>query len=278
MLKIQEYGDVIRFDSSRTIAGRGYYWSTAYLIDGVLIDTGCAYSANELVYALNGMDLVGIINTHAHEDHIGANGILQEKRKGLEIFAHPLAIPVLENPREEQPMEFYRRMTWGIPMPSQAKPVRDGELIETEQYAFQVINTPGHSPDHICLYEAKQAWLLTGDLFVGGQDRALREGYDIWQIIASLKRVVDLPMNILFPGCARIRENPKEVLRNKIQYLEETGSKVLELHQQGKSEKEITRMLFGGPMLVEVMTLGHFSRIHLVRSFLGLENLLVSPL
>jgi glyoxylase-like metal-dependent hydrolase (beta-lactamase superfamily II) len=274
MLKISQVGDVIRFDSSRTIAGRGYYWSTAYLIDGVLIDTGCAYSANEFVDALNGKNLVGIINTHTHEDHIGANGILQEKRNGLEIFAHPLAIPVLENPREEQPMEFYRRMTWGIPKPSRAKPVQDGELIETEQYAFQVINTPGHSPDHICLYEQRQAWLFSGDLYVGGQDRALREGYDIWQIIASLKRVVDLPLSKLFPGCARVRDNPREVLMSKIQYLEEMGSKVLELNQRGLGEKQIARTLFGGAMLVEVMTSGHFSRIHLVRSFLGSENML----
>jgi len=272
MLKKSQYGDVIRFDSSRTIAGRGYYWSTAYLIDDVLIDTGCAYSASELVDALNGRNLVGIINTHTHEDHIGANGLLQEKHKGLEIFAHPLAIPVLKNPNEEQPMEFYRRMTWGIPRPSQAKPVQDGELIETEHYTFQVIYTPGHSADHICLYEHEHGWLFSGDLFVGGKDRATREGFDIWQVVGSLKRVVDLPMNILFPGCARIRENPKEAIRNKIQYLEETGSKVLELHQQRKSEKEIARTLFGGPMLVEAMTFGHFSRIHLVRSFLGSEN------
>ena len=49
MLKTTSYGDVTRFDSARTIAGRGRYWSTTYLVDGLLVDSGCAYSAMEMV-------------------------------------------------------------------------------------------------------------------------------------------------------------------------------------------------------------------------------------
>lgn len=272
MLKITQYGDVTRIDSARTIMRRGIYWSTAYLVDGLLIDTGCAHSAGELIKALEGQALAGIANTHSHEDHIGANGVLQEEREGLEVFAHPWALPVFENPREAQPLHLYRRVMWGWPKPCKGKPVQDGELIQMERYAFQVIYTPGHSPDHLCLYEPKQGWLFTGDLFNGGRDRALREGYDIWQIIASLKRVAALPASKMYPGCARVREQPREALTNKIEYLEEMGSKVLELHRQGKDEKEIVRSLCGGPMLIEWVTLGHFSRRHLVRSYLGAEK------
>jgi len=37
---------------------------------------------------------------HAHaRDHIGANGRLQRERAGLPIRAHPLALPVLADPR-----------------------------------------------------------------------------------------------------------------------------------------------------------------------------------
>lgn len=274
MLKLSRYGDVIRIDSARTMARRGHYWSTAYLVDGLLIDTGCAHSAGELTDALDDKKLLCIVNTHTHEDHIGANGNLQEKRKGLEIFAHPLALPVLENPREAQPLQLYRRVMWGWPKPSKGKPVKDGEFIQTERYSFQVIYTPGHSPDHICLYEQKQGWLFTGDLFVGGKDRALREGYNIWQIIASLNQVVKLPLSKLYPGCARVRDNPREALTNKIEYLEETGGKVVEMHQKGMSVKAIARTLFGGPMLIEFVTLGHFTRSSLVRSYLEPKNLL----
>jgi len=48
MLKISELDEVTRLDSSRTIAGRGWYWTTDYLVDGLLIDSGCAYSAHEM--------------------------------------------------------------------------------------------------------------------------------------------------------------------------------------------------------------------------------------
>jgi len=272
MLKVTHYGDVVRFDLARTFAGRGRYWTTAYLVDGMMVDTGCAFSAPELVEALASTPLVRVVNTHTHEDHIGANGLLQRQREGLEILAHPLALPVLADPRGAQPLHFYRRVMWGWPEPSQGQPVCDGAVIETEHCRFQVIYTPGHSPDHICLYEPQRGWLFSGDLFVGGRDRALRTGYDIWEIIGSLKRVASLPAATLFPGSARVRDDPARALGDKVAYLEELGERVLTLHRQGRSVSEIVRMLCGGPMLIEFVTLTHFSRRRLVLSYLGMND------
>jgi glyoxylase-like metal-dependent hydrolase (beta-lactamase superfamily II) len=144
----------------------------------------------------------------------------------------------------------------------------DGAWIETKNFRFQVLYTPGHSPDHLCLYVPEQGWLFTGDLFVGGWDRALRDGYDIWQIIASLKRIAALPSTVMFPGSARIRENPQDELESKIAYLEEFGDKVLELHRKGWDVNAIVRALCGKPMLIEIVTLGNFARRHLVLSYL----------
>ena len=59
-----------------------------------------------------------IVNTHTHEDHIGANGKLQAKMAGLVIQAHPLALPVLADPQRTQPLHPYRRLFWGWPAPS----------------------------------------------------------------------------------------------------------------------------------------------------------------
>ena len=72
MLRITAYGDVTRIDLARTLAGRGRYWTTAYAVDGLLIDTGCAHSARELSTALADGPIFKIVNTHTHEDHIGA--------------------------------------------------------------------------------------------------------------------------------------------------------------------------------------------------------------
>ncbi len=268
MLKTSHFDAVTRFDLARTLFGRGRYWTTAYLVDGMLVDTGCAYTANELARALSDSPLVRIVNTHSHEDHIGGNAVLHRTRHQLPIFAHPLAVPVLSNPRSFPPLHPYRQLLWGLPEPSQAQPLADGSSIETEHYSFRVIYTPGHSPDHLCLYEPEQGWLFTGDLFVGGRERTLRADYDIWQIIASLKRIAALPATRLYPGCARVRDDPTRELNEKIAYLQALGEQVLDLHRKGTGVPAIASALCGGPMLVEAITLGHMSRQHLVRSYL----------
>jgi glyoxylase-like metal-dependent hydrolase (beta-lactamase superfamily II) len=268
MLKTSRHGPVLRYESSRNLPLWGSYWTIAYYVDGLLVDTGCAHTAAQLIEALSDKPLTRIVNTHSHEDHIGGNGPLQTHREGLEIFAHPLALPVLANPRETQPLHPYRRLFWGWPEPSSGKLLADGETVETENYTFQVLYTPGHSPDHLCLYEPEQGWLFSGDLYVGGYDRALRKESNIWEVIASLKLVAALPVETLFPGSARIREYPTEALAEKIAYLEELGERVMSLHQKGWPQKAIVREVCGGFMEVEAITLGHFSRPHLVSSYI----------
>lgn len=269
MIKITKFGDIARFDLSRTIAGRGRYWTTAYLVEGLMVDTGCAHTADELLAALEDHQVTQIINTHSHEDHFGANSVLSHCFPALKIYSHPGAARVMSNPRRYQPLHLYRRVLWGWPGACTAIPVESGDIIETDNYRFQIIYTPGHSNDHLCIYEPSQGWLFTGDLFVGGKDRALRRGYDIWGVIDSLKLVARLQVKKMFPGSARVRKHPIIDLESKIQYYEEIGARVLDLHEKGSSVNEISRELFGGPMLIELITLGHFSRRRLVLSYLG---------
>jgi glyoxylase-like metal-dependent hydrolase (beta-lactamase superfamily II) len=272
VLRKTQFDEVIRFNVAADILGRGRYWTTCYLVDGMLIDTGCAHTAHELQRAvgecLHGAPLRCILNTHTHEDHIGADGPFQYAQPGLEILAHPLALEVIAHPREKQLLHPYRRLFWGWPQAAQARPLADGETLMSSSGSFRVIYTPGHSPDHLCLYEEQRGWLFTGDLFVGGRDRALRQGCNIWQIIASLKHIATLDITTLFPGSARTREHPQEELQAKIAYYEELGGQILEQYRQGLGTPEIVRALCGGPMWVEIVTLGHFSRRWLVLSYL----------
>jgi glyoxylase-like metal-dependent hydrolase (beta-lactamase superfamily II) len=274
MLKTTRYGEVTRFDLARTLAGKVRYWTTAYLVGKTLIDTGCAFSARELVSALREVPLKRVINTHTHEDHIGANGLLQAERPGLEFLAHSLALPVLADPRGLQPLHPYRRVFWGWPHPCQARPLEDGDEIRDGEFCFQVVHTPGHSRDHISLFEPGRAWLFSGDLFVGGRDRALRAGADIHQIMASLKLGAALLPgdSTLFPGSARVRTNPRADLAEKIAYYEELYPQVIALHQRGESIGRIARRLFGPPLWIEWVTLGHFSRRCLVKSYLKINE------
>jgi glyoxylase-like metal-dependent hydrolase (beta-lactamase superfamily II) len=263
------YGDITRFDLARTILGRGRYWTTAYLVDETMVDSGCRHTAPELARLLEGEAVTHLVNTHTHEDHIGGNEAVVRLNPNVEIIAHPLALRVLRDPRREQPLHPYRHLIWGMPQPSDARAAADGEMIETAHHRFQVVFTPGHSDDHLCLFEPDTGWAFTGDLFVGGRDRALRVGGDVWAIVASLRRIAALQPTLLLPGAAKVRDEAVSALVEKAAYLEELGGRIVELHRQGRSEAEIVRATCGGPMLIELFTLGHFSRRGLVRSFLS---------
>lgn len=267
MLHIKEYGPVVAFRAARTFFGHAYYYTAAYWVDGLLIDTTCAFTARELLHALShdSRPVLQVVNTHSHEDHIGSNGLLQ-RTFATRVWAHPLALPVLANPRL-QPLQLYRRVFWGWPEPSHGEPI--GECVQTPHHRFQVIHTPGHSPDHICLYEPEQGWLFCADAYIGGQDRAARPDYDIYAIIASLKTLAALRLTALFPGSGTVRVNdPATDIQTKVAYLEDLGSRVQELHDKGYSVQAIKKSLLGPETNIYYMTLGHFRGKYLIEAYL----------
>ena len=277
MVEAEQIGDVRKFRMARTFAGHAVYFTAAYWVDGLMVDTGCAYTVRELVNAVNDLSIDLIINTHSHEDHVAGNAALQSKFK-VKVFAHPAALPVLSSPRDHR-LRPYQRIMWGNPPPSNGTAI--GDVIETNNHRFEIIHTPGHSQDHICLFEPLKGWLFSGDAYVGGRDRALRLDYNIWLIISSLKRMASLKPKVLFPGSGSIRREPLGDLVLKISYLEEMGEKIFELEQKGWSRRRIRRKLFGIEMPIAYYTLGHFSGKNLVRSYIedrpGRENYLPIP-
>jgi len=264
LIKTQEIEGVVKMKLARSLLGRPFYFTTAYWVDGLLIDSGCAHTQQEFLATVEDLHIDRIVNTHSHEDHIGANGALQARR-GVEVLAHAQALPLLADPRLLR-LQPYRRLFWGYPAPSVAQPV--GEVVETTHHRFQVIHTPGHTPDHICLYEPEKGWLFSGDAYIGGRDRALGADYNIYQIIDSLKKLVQLEITRLFPGSGTVRDNPRQELLLKIEYLEDLGERVRELHRKGLSVDQIRKRVFGRELPIAYITLGHFSARNLVRSYL----------
>ena len=256
---------VVRFRMARQVLGRSYYQTAAYWVDGLLIDTGCAHTASQLTVALKRFRVGQVVNTHSHEDHIGANADVQEQF-GCPILAHPEALPILQDPKL-QPLQPYRRVFWGWPEPSRGSTI--GEWVETEAFRFQVIHTPGHSPDHICLFEPDRGWLFSGDAYIGGRDRALRQGYDIHGIIASLKKLAELPIGMIYSGSGTVRTEGKQHLVEKIEYLEDLGKQIQKLHREGLSARRIRRRLLGRDPTITFLTLGHFSGQRLIQSYLA---------
>ena len=163
-------GGVVRMVMSRELFGKELYPAACYLAGGLLVDTGIAHLSKDLVSCLKGKPVESIVNTHAHEDHMGANALLQKIFK-VPIYAHRDALPIIAHP-ERLKLLPYQKFYFGLPAPADAEPI--AEVLHVGGHRFRVHPAPGHSPDHILLHEEERGWLLCGDAFIAGQDRVFR--------------------------------------------------------------------------------------------------------
>jgi len=249
VLRTADFGEVARIELSREMDGQPLYWTAAYLVGGLLIDTGCPHTASELISYLDGrrgrrerrVELA--VNTHEHEDHIGANRLLQETC-GLRVMAHPSAIPFIRCPPE---IEEYRRATWGEAEPSEPLPL--GESLSAGGYEFRVIHTPGHSPGHVALVEPERGWCFSGDLFVGEKPRVSRREEDFTALARSLVRLAGTETRTgdltLFTGIGRVVEDGRRALLECVNHLRAMWQEARRLHQEGLEPAAVRDRLFG---------------------------------
>jgi len=271
MLKVNSLEDVTCIKMSRSMGGKQLYWVACYLVDGLLVDTGPAHVSEELMQFLAHREVRKVVNTHYHEDHVGSNTAIQ-KKFGIDIFAHSKAVPKINKPAK---LFSYQEMVWGYPDPSKTKKI--GKRIDTENHQFEVVHTPGHCDDHICLFEPQKAWLFSGDLHASKKPNVARPEERQWEIIASLKRVRALMPRVMFPASGNVVTDATAVLDQTIVYLESLGKRVESLHEKGMSPaqirdlifgKEATLLLAGQKLTFRDLTNDQFSTENLVQSFL----------
>lgn len=264
MLEVEQVDDVVKIRMARAFFGKSVYFTTSYYIDGLLVDTGCNHVSTEYLKQVQNLKINTIVNTHSHEDHIGNNHALQNLFKP-EVFAHEKAIQIISNP-EKLRLKRYQKLVWGTPKPSAAKKL--GASVETENFDFEVTYTPGHSDDHVCLFEKMERWMFTGDTFIGGRDRVLRSDSNIYKIIDSLKRINSYHIKLLFSGSGTVLSNPRDAISEKIEYLENLGKKILKQWEECRSINQIKTENFGRERLMYYVTQGHYSAKNLVVSYI----------
>jgi len=241
------------------------YHVYAFLVGDTLIDTGTNRASKEFLQALKGRTIEKIINTHHHEDHIGNNADIQEVF-GIPISAHPSALPYLENPRLND-LRFYQRVVWDWPKASKGTAI--GESIDAGNHHFEVINSPGHTDDHICLYEPDKKWLFTGDLFCGTAFIYLRKDENYLQILDTLKKLSQLEIKTVFCNLKGMVQNGKEALLKKISRMEQLRDCVLNLREKGLPPKKITEKVLGKEDAWNLITGGHYSKQNTIDSILS---------
>jgi len=267
-------GGVVRIVMSRELFGKELYPAACYLAGGLLVDAGIPYHRKDLVSFLRGKPFEAVVNTHAHEDHMGANALLQKIFK-VPIYAHREALPIIARPGLLKLLP-YQKLFFGLPAPAHAEPI--AEVLQTGSHRFRVHPAPGHSPDHVLLHEEERGWLFCGDAFIAGQDRVFRGSYDLAEILGTLRRILDLSPEMLFTGMGAVLKRPAAKVRGKIAQYEETADRAADLFRAGLGEKEISRKLFPGDGMVRIVTTGDFTARKLVRAFLRYKGFgTVSP-
>ncbi|MBM3155715.1 MAG: MBL fold metallo-hydrolase [Chloroflexi bacterium] len=276
MLEVTRFGEVTQLkmgrevddntpDDAPVVKGKQViYWTAAYLVDGLLIDTGCSYTVNELVEFLEDKPIKFAVNTHFHEDHIAANHILQ-KKFGIKIYASRESIPLINKmPR----ILKYQELAWGYPVPTEVDLI--SRRLETDRYRFEVIDTPGHCNGHIALVELAQGWCFSGDLYVSPKPKAIRLNEDMGEVVRSMEKLANLPVKelTLFTSAGPVVPDGRKALQECVRFLRESAHRAKELARQGLATVDIRDKLFGRESMLALITEGDVSAENMVRALL----------
>jgi glyoxylase-like metal-dependent hydrolase (beta-lactamase superfamily II) len=156
-------------------------------------------------------------------------------------------------------------------VPKPAHPEAIGATISTAKHSFHVLPLPGHSPDHLGLYEPQKGWLFSGDLFLSVKVRVLRRDEDVIASMESLRQVMALPLQYMFCGSGKILAQPIELLKKKLEFYEDLQQRCETLHQKGWKLEKIRDAVLGKEGVWPWMSQGEFSKLNLVKAFLKRE-------
>jgi hydroxyacylglutathione hydrolase len=166
--------------------------------EAIVVDPG--YDIPQILAVLAKYELTArkIVITHAHIDHI-ASAIDLKRITGAPILYHQNDIMQLAI--------MDQQAAWlGVAVPHVVPPDHspaDGETVDIQGLAPQVIHTPGHTEGSLCLYIPAENLLLAGDtLFAGGVGRTDFPGGNFKKLIGSLReRLMTLPADtVVVPG------------------------------------------------------------------------------
>jgi len=238
VLKKHDFGKVQAYQMGYSLLGNAPLLTVySYYIDGLLIDTGSRRLYASFLKHLDKHTIEQIAVTHYHEDHSGNAEALRD-HYGVPLH---MGIKTAEYLSKKLPMKLYRHWNFGQILPvKESKPFE--KIIETNQYKFEPIYTPGHSDDHYVLYERQEGWLFSGDLYIGNI-KFTRKEENLPAMLQSMQHVMTLDFDTLF--CAH---NPrlkagKQHMAEKIAYIENFVGQVKDLAQQGYDVQDIRQAL-----------------------------------
>ena len=136
----------------------------------ILVDPGEATSCVDVIEAAN-LNLMAILITHHHHDHIGGLKDLTQKYPAVKVFA-----PEINKAQIPEATDF----------------VKEGDLLRLGKFKFEVLELAGHTHGHVAYYNKDEHLLFSGDILFGlGCGRLFEGTYE--QMFHSLNRIKNLP-------------------------------------------------------------------------------------
>ncbi len=210
-------------------------WAFAAGSGIVMVDTGMHEPGSEghLDRALEQVNLKVettrlLVCTHAHSDHYGQAKTIVE-RAGCELWMHPehqhmraaatdpdaALLQRVEIARQsgvpEEPLQAYAEASKGrgYGVAGYVPPDRDlvpGVQVQTDLGAFDVVETPGHCPSHVCLFQPEKRLLISGDHLLGRVSLYYDYGWSpdpAGEFLESLDRIEALDARLCLAGHGR---------------------------------------------------------------------------
>jgi glyoxylase-like metal-dependent hydrolase (beta-lactamase superfamily II) len=183
----------------------------SYLIVGtekaILFDTGLGIGdMRAVVSELTELEPI-VVNSHTHYDHVGGNHQFQTVYGTATEYTAANA----KGRRHEDVAEFvgegwiWKKTPEGFDRDryeSQpftiAKTIADGEVIDLGGRKLEVLFTPGHAPDALCLLDRENRLLFTGDTFYPATLYAHLPGSDFSAYRKTASRLAELRGDVDF--------------------------------------------------------------------------------
>ncbi|QHE52399.1 MBL fold metallo-hydrolase [Pontibacillus sp. HMF3514] len=259
--------DIIQHQDVTAIKGTVTYSSVTlqvynFIVDGMLIDTNTIQLLDKLIPIYNKYPIDFVVITHAHEDHTGTANWVQNSLE-VPIYINQMSI---EESKREANYPQYRQLVWGIRKPFEAEPLPD--VLQSRNYSWETIHTPGHAQDHMALYNIEKKLLFTGDLFVTPKPKVIMESESIPEMIQSLKKVLTYDFEEVFCCHTGYLPNGRLLLKQKLDYLLDLQENIVNIYQNGMTVGEIDQKLFPNTPPIAPFSRYDWDSRHIVTSVL----------
>jgi len=220
-----------------------------------------------------------IVVSHGHVDHYGAARFVQERHGGSPpVYVHPADAPKITETgrrwRDQLPLYGKYLARLGVPADvlaavaregekgfrlarrvPEARPLGEGDRLQTRHLALEVLHMPGHTPGLVCLYDRARRLFFSDDhllervspnplieLGPNGEAGVFRP---LLAYLESVARLRALPVDLVLPGHGPPFSGHVAVIDRLVGFYGKRQARIRELLQAGPmTAYEVSRALF----------------------------------